>query len=107
MVNGWYRCLTKSGTGGFKDDWIMTFHIFLFHQKGMSSVFLIDEVHDFSWFFNPPTSFFKWKIYGQRRLHQEEIGISSRKMGGIMMVSFMGNGTSVEYVHGIPSGNLT
>jgi hypothetical protein len=58
MVNGWYRCLTESGTGGFKHDWIMTFHIFPFHHKGMSSVFLIDEVHDFSCFFLTTNQFF-------------------------------------------------
>jgi hypothetical protein len=71
MVNGWYRCLTESGTGGCKHDWIMTFHIFPFHHKGMSSVFLIDEVHDFSCFFLTTNQFFLWKIYGQRRFHQE------------------------------------
>ena len=27
MVNGWYRCLTKSGTGGFKHEFYFPFHI--------------------------------------------------------------------------------
>ena len=86
MVNGWYRCLTESGTGGFKHDWIMTFHIFPFHHKGMSSVFLIDEVHDFSCFFKPPTSFFYGKSMDNGDFTKKMHGISSRKMGGIMMI---------------------
>jgi hypothetical protein len=42
MVNGWYRCLTKSGTGGFKHDFYFSISYMGCNPKP------IDELHHFS-----------------------------------------------------------